>query len=414
MKICIVAQSFAPQKEGGAEISSRHLAQNLSKHHEVVVLSLGEAGSEVAPLGECITEQRYRLVRIPFRNIYLPELRSERKGAFTRALWHAKTTFSSVSSKDLRFFLNAEQFDLIYAQNCIYFQPILYRVAKSLNIPVCQHLRDYAFLCARSSMFYSGENCTSQCFKCRLLRAGAANASHYVKTVISVSDFVRQKHLEHGLFKGANSHVLYNTNTSQDEFDPKLLAARPSPGRFFTIGYIGAISEEKGIKILLDAILDFAQEIPVKLVIAGEGDLNFISFLKAHSLNDPFKRVEWLGHVKPEVLYSQCDLLAVPSLWHEPQGRIIVEAATYGIPVVAAASGGIPEFVHKHRIGECYDANDAYALSQILKRFAILGPANFRSLTPKLFPGLKEFNGTSEASHYYQKLNIILENSLTA
>lgn len=78
MKICIVSQTFAPQEEGGAEISSRHAAQNLaSRGHDIVVLALGHKDIPDAPLGECLTDAPWRLYRVAFHNEYLPRPTAE-------------------------------------------------------------------------------------------------------------------------------------------------------------------------------------------------------------------------------------------------------------------------------------------------------------------------------------------------
>lgn len=160
MKICIVAQTFAPQEEGGAEISARHAALNLSARHTVVVLSLGRAGTAGAEPGECPTSAPYRLYRVPFRNAYLPGPKRPSVGRLTKALWHAKSAWGAVRAADLRAFFHAENIDLIYAQNSARLQPALYQVAADLGIPVCQHLRDYALLCPRTSMYRAGSKNT--------------------------------------------------------------------------------------------------------------------------------------------------------------------------------------------------------------------------------------------------------------
>ncbi|MBN1257625.1 MAG: glycosyltransferase family 4 protein [Planctomycetes bacterium] len=46
-------------------------------------------------------------------------------------------------------------------------------------------------------------------------------------------------------------------------------------------------------------------------------------------------------------MYQQASLLLVPSQWPEPFGRVIVEAACYGVPCVASDAGAIPEAAGK-------------------------------------------------------------------
>lgn len=44
-------------------------------------------------------------------------------------------------------------------------------------------------------------------------------------------------------------------------------------------------------------------------------------------------------------LYSKIDVLIVPSRWHEPFGRVAVEAINHGIPALVSSKGGLPETI---------------------------------------------------------------------
>ena len=69
MKICIASQTFAPEDEGGAEISARMAAIELSRRqHDVTVLALGLEGDPVAPVGTYRHPEGFTVVRIPYHN----------------------------------------------------------------------------------------------------------------------------------------------------------------------------------------------------------------------------------------------------------------------------------------------------------------------------------------------------------
>jgi glycosyltransferase involved in cell wall biosynthesis len=53
----------------------------------------------------------------------------------------------------------------------------------------------------------------------------------------------------------------------------------------------------------------------------------------------------WLGPVGVARLLTTADILVMPSLWPEPFGLIGQEANRQGVPVVAYATGGIPEWL---------------------------------------------------------------------
>jgi glycosyltransferase involved in cell wall biosynthesis len=63
---------------------------------------------------------------------------------------------------------------------------------------------------------------------------------------------------------------------------------------------------------------------------------------------------------------SRLDLLVVPSLGDECTPRIILEAFSAGVPVVAFPSGGIPEIVRQDETGFLVEPRTAEALAACL------------------------------------------------
>jgi glycosyltransferase involved in cell wall biosynthesis len=120
----------------------------------------------------------------------------------------------------------------------------------------------------------------------------------------------------------------------------------------------------KGGEILLRALPSVTQRLqcPLKLTMAGEGPAKAEWEAQARVLcaQNPFITVEftgWLGHADLQKLMAVCDLLVVPSLWPEPFGMIGPEAGTAGLPAVAFAAGGIPEWLHNGINGFLAPAN---------------------------------------------------------
>jgi len=58
--------------------------------------------------------------------------------------------------------------------------------------------------------------------------------------------------------------------------------------------------------------------------------------------------VRWVGSLRPDQMHEFLlagDVFVMPSLWNDPFPTVMLEAAAAGLPIVAAARGGITEFL---------------------------------------------------------------------
>ncbi|MBN1421572.1 MAG: glycosyltransferase [Planctomycetes bacterium] len=146
--------------------------------------------------------------------------------------------------------------------------------------------------------------------------------------------------------------------------------ARPWPARSLPAGdgpagegilYLGRLSEEKGVRVLLDAMARLDD--PPPLDIAGDGPLraDLEGGARARGVAARF-----LGHLDPGARDRAIDdALAVilPSIWYENSPVVIREAHAAGKPVVASRIGGIPEIVRDGDDGILVPPGDARALA---------------------------------------------------
>lgn len=127
----------------------------------------------------------------------------------------------------------------------------------------------------------------------------------------------------------------------------------PSPARAaaeFRIGVIGRISPEKGQADFLRAARILREKAPqCRFVICGAplfsdpAALRYQAELETLAADLPVKFTGWREDV--EGVLATLDLLVVPSTAVDATPRVILEAFAAGVPVVAFASGGIPEIV---------------------------------------------------------------------
>ena len=163
---------------------------------------------------------------------------------------------------------------------------------------------------------------------------------------VTISDFMRERFIEAGVpadrvFTLRHSWDLLSEHGSTFEGNGSFL-------------YLGRLSTEKGIPVLLDAWRKFraSTEFPDKthLVIAGEGPLQ--SMVEQAAATDSTIRFEGYvsGDRKAELLRS-CRAVVAPSVWWEALGLVVYEAYDFSKPVLAARSGGLTETVTDNKTG---------------------------------------------------------------
>lgn len=108
------------------------------------------------------------------------------------------------------------------------------------------------------------------------------------------------------------------------------------------IVFVGRLSAEKGILLLLEAWARLHHRPP--LTIVGDGPLA-ADVRRVHAKSSGLTLVPRLTHHSVLRLIGQADLLAAPALWEEPFGRTVMESLACGTPVLATTLGAAPELV---------------------------------------------------------------------
>ena len=110
----------------------------------------------------------------------------------------------------------------------------------------------------------------------------------------------------------------------------------------FVVLFVGRLIELKGVKVLLDVAIRFADVKDIAFVFVGDGPLS--AEIRAATTNHG--NIFYVGKVEVEKLsqyYSAADIFVAPSIYEEGFGRVILEALSCGTPVIASNKGGIPE-----------------------------------------------------------------------
>ena len=137
--------------------------------------------------------------------------------------------------------------------------------------------------------------------------------------------------------------------------------------------FLGRVTEEKGVGLLMRAWDRLGGALGVPLVVAGTGPMQDEVAAWAAGRDD----VSYVGlRNKAECRVLTADAIAVvaPSTWLEAFGLVVVEAMAAGVPTVAAAHGAFPELVDDGITGLLHTPNDAASLADRLR--AVTGDRN--------------------------------------
>ena len=113
----------------------------------------------------------------------------------------------------------------------------------------------------------------------------------------------------------------------------------------FVIGYVGRLSNEKGLRYLIQAISMLNQsDMPLKVLVIGEGpERKELEVLSAKEKVE--QKIIFAGFQNnTESWFPAMDLFVLPSLT-EGTPMALLEALACGIPVVASAVGGVPQVI---------------------------------------------------------------------
>lgn len=149
------------------------------------------------------------------------------------------------------------------------------------------------------------------------------------------------------------------------------------PKNKYKVLFIGRLIERKGISFLIDAAdILRKKNIPVFLDIVGNGPLD--SQIKRHigrlKLNNFVKLHQGVSETSLSQFYENCDVFVLPAIidkWGDTEGLgvVLIEAMSFGKPVVASNVGGIPGIVKHNENGLLVEEKNPQVLANALQTF---------------------------------------------
>lgn len=144
--------------------------------------------------------------------------------------------------------------------------------------------------------------------------------------------------------------------------------------RAFKVGFIGRLSEEKGVINYLQAILQLSKKEGADgekkyngllFFIGGDGHLrkNVEEILNMKNINEKLQYVGWIPHEKLPEYLNQLKLLVLPS-YTEGLPNIMLEAMACCTPVLATTVGVIPDIIKDGETGFILEDNSPEAIAK--------------------------------------------------
>lgn len=231
---------------------------------------------------------------------------------------------------------------------------VIYAIKKS-KVPFVATLHNYRLICPSASLFHNGKpflDSLHQNFPWSAVSKGVYRNSRLLTFWLSLS---AQLHKVIGTWKACNKYIALTPFSKKIFTDSSLkipidkIAIKPNFCNLPSIVhvkrsayflYVGRLSHEKGVMLLLDTFSSLGYNIK----IAGDGELK--DTVVAYSSN--YINIEFLGVLSKEkvfALLSECSALVFPSKWYEGMPLTIIEAFACGTPVISSKIGAMDSMV---------------------------------------------------------------------
>ncbi len=407
MRVVLLSRGFPPDAIGGTEIYTQMLAVGLrNRGHEVKVVCVGRWTEGVGFFTGSSTDTHGGVEAV---RLHLDWRRAPDPN---RCLYSNPAIAEFVSG-----FVKRIRPDVVHVLSCDRLSASVIRSVKKAAVPVVLSLTDFWFLCPRSTLVrWDGQLCDGNttawdCLRCSLGSARAytllanvlpqraleatltaisrrasltryrglrglalnmAERKEYVYDALRLADYLTiatpfGARLFRTLFPDLRFHVTpYGHDLNWIKSD-----SAKTPSNELRIGYIAALCEAKGPHILLEAFRRLPASTGVRLSIYGHLPTDAFG-QKLLELASGDSRIQFCGcyaHERSPEIYSNLDVLVVPSLWYDFP-LVAHEALATETVVVATDLPGLNEIVTNEVNGLLFERGDAGALAEQLRRLA--------------------------------------------
>ncbi|MGH3876913.1 MAG: glycosyltransferase [Actinophytocola sp.] len=299
---------------------------------------------------------------------------------------------NTAARDDLAARLAAQRPDVVHVHNTFpLLSPAVLDACTAAGVPVVATLHNYTQICPTGTLFRDGAECRSCVggLPVAAVRHGCYRGSRLASVPIAVNLAVNRRRWSDSVARffcisAAQREILVASGMDADQLVVKHNFV-PEPGvhrdgRSEHVLFLGRLTEEKGVRLLMTAWDRLAADggLGLPLVLAGTGPLQDEVARWARDRDD----VRYHGLADPAAcrdLLARSAAAVVPSTWLETFGLVVVEAMAAGVPAVVAGHGSLAELVDDGVTGLTHRPGDAASLAESLRRI-VADPEHNRAL----------------------------------
>jgi glycosyltransferase involved in cell wall biosynthesis len=384
MKILYITNGYPPHRWAGTETYTAGIASEFSKRgHQPKILCIGNWDTGDSYFNGYVEDV---VESVPVRRLNVNWKKSPDPFSY---LYN-----NPVVEKHLTEYIEEEKPDLVHTTSCETLSASVLGVIKKARIPSVITLTDFWFLCPRINLLRSdGMNCDGathpwQCLKCQLLKSKVYRWPKFflpekiimqLLTKLSKYPKITRQHGLRGMageIEKRKEFLMHAIRLPDVRITASLFVKEiyhknhvdairvipyghdlawlsdyngKSKSNTLRIGFIGQINNAKGVHLLIEAVnsINMTHKEKIELSIYGNTnhDVKYSALLKSlasNQANITFKGI--YQHERSAEVFSNIDVLVVPSIWYDFP-LIIHEAFATQTPVIATNLGGMAETV---------------------------------------------------------------------
>jgi glycosyltransferase involved in cell wall biosynthesis len=390
MKVALASYQFGSDWAQGGTMAVWHLARGLrAEGVDLLVVSTQRERQATMERIDGIQVRRFR----PSNLYWVAD--KDRQPVWKKVLWQLIDVWNPHTFRTVQEILRQERPDILNVHKLRGLSPSLWAAAQSVGIPVVQTCHDYELMSPEGTLSGRVGSWASQgALGLRWYSWLRARFSETVAAVTAPSRYTLDVLTRRRFFPKAIQRVIPNSHGLRlEELDQRSMQGilpKTRPTAQVRVLYLGRLEGPKGVHVLCSAFTQCATRHPeLHLDIAGWGtrEAELREQYGSHpqiNFRGTVMRSDW------ERLIAECDVVAAPSIWPEPFGMSIIEAYSYGKPVLASRAGGMPELVQQGDTGWLVPAGDEQALTQALCRITE-NPGLVRGMSGKCLEAARHY-----------------------